>query len=152
VFAFGGYVYTEAIHRAYGVGELSIDIFDPEKRVWRRGPPAARYRGRYVREVSRPGPGRSRIWLEEAGESESTEDFPHETPCGAADRLGRVFWFSHWGAIFYDSRRGLWDQFPAPIHHFRQGTPSNSWYEGTRPKYDRQSAATGAAPDNRWRS
>jgi N-acetylneuraminic acid mutarotase len=45
--------------------------------------------------------------------------------------------------------KGAWDQFPAPIHHFRHGTPRNSWYEGTRPKYDRQSTATATAPDDR---
>jgi hypothetical protein len=150
VFAFGGYVYTEAIHRAYGVGELSLDVLDSDAGKWRRGPPAPRYRSRYVKEYPRTSyPSRIKTWLTESGESEGTEDFPHETPSGAADHLGRIFWFSLWGAIFYDSRTGAWDQFPAPIHHFRQGTPSNSWYEGTRPKYDRQSAATAAGPDNR---
>ena len=150
VFAFGGYVESEG-RREFGQQKFSIDIFDPKRASWQRGPEVPGYRGRVVREYSTGGFGANATWVAESGES-AGDPPPYETPNGTADHRGRVYWFGRIAPVYYDSLAAKWDQKPSAIHFSRQGerpgAPPPHW-EGTIARYDRYAAATAAAPDGR---
>jgi hypothetical protein len=119
VFAFGGYVMNEG-RREFGTKQFSVDIFDPEQRIWRRGPEVPGYRFRGVREHSKGGFGSAATWVAERGQS-TGDPPPYETPNGAADQRGRVYWFGRVAPVYYDSLAAKWDQMPSAIHFSRQG-------------------------------
>jgi len=150
VFAFGGYVMNEG-RREFGQKRFSIDIFDPGKRSWRRGPDVPGYRVRGVREHARRDLGGATTWVTESGES-TGDPPPYETPNGTADQRGRVYWFGRIAPVYYDSLAAKWDQKPSAISFSRQGerpgAPLPHW-EGTIARYDRYAAATAAASDGR---
>lgn len=150
VFAFGGFV-KDGGRREFGTKQFSIDIFDPDEGTWRRGPEVPGYRVRGVREHPRRDLGGATSWVTESGES-TGDPPPYETPNGAADLRGRVYWFGRIAPVYYDSLGAKWDQTPSAVHHTRQGTRPGApppYWEGTIAKYDRFSAATAAAPDGR---
>ena len=106
MFAFGGYVESEG-RREFGQQKFSIDIFDPKRASWQRGPEVPGYRGRVVREYSTGGFGANATWVAESGES-AGDPPPYETPNGTADHRGRVYWFGRIAPVYYDSLAARW--------------------------------------------
>jgi N-acetylneuraminic acid mutarotase len=62
------------------------------------------------------------------------------------DLLGRIFWFSKAGPIFYDIARSTWEQPPGPLW---QGADGVGFVSGAVPHVERINAAAATAPDGK---
>ncbi len=125
----------------FGRGKFGIDIYERISNRWRRGPPVAGYRLRYVREYRRGKADGSKQWVEERGEHEGVAP-EFEAPNGGGDGGVRAYWFSSVGAIFFDMVAGVWGQTPSPTLQTRQYSPElATWTGGNIPAYQRGNSA-----------
>jgi len=143
IYAFAGDVKPPDVYSDAGLGPWSLVIYDPSAKAWRPGPPAPSYQLRarvraYITDVDGTlSRGKPNLVATPAGPS-------HELPSGAAGRDGRIYWFATPGPIFFDPRRGVWDQ---PLGAL-QDNETLRWLSSV-PRYDREAGVTATGPDGR---
>ncbi len=146
VYAYAGYTASVPEARDYGIGKRALDIFDPQVNAWRRGPgvTAVRARNRVTRRLlasNEIGAKPIREWIEW---SEYQGGLRHEKPAGAGGRDGLVYWFGEAAPVFFDPKRGVWDQHALPI----SDNATHSWLPPV-PRMIRMSGLTATAPDGK---
>lgn len=144
VYAYGGYTAPVPEGREYGIGDRALDVFDPKKAAWSRGPgvKAYRARNRITRRLRRAGDIKSpplREWVEWR---EYDGRLGYEKPSGAAGRDGRIYWFGEAGAVFFDPERGVWDQAFLPV----SDNATNRWLPPV-PRVVHAGGVSATAPD-----
>ncbi|MEX2206807.1 MAG: hypothetical protein WEF50_11320 [Myxococcota bacterium] len=154
VMAFGGRMRVGPKRKyQHGVREYGIDVYDPAKKRWARGPKMEPFRRRYVHHYARgviaPGTRKQMYVPAEKASVNSSDRFPYELPFGGADRLGRAHYFVSSGSVFFDPKSGAWGQEIGPIFHSKSKW-NDRWIEGgTAPAWRRSAGATATAPDGR---
>lgn len=154
VFAFGGRLRVGP-KRVYehGTGDFAIDVYDPTKNRWSRGPTVAMRTSRavdhYYRKVRVEGTRELRRVPVAKERVVRSNKLPYELPFGGADRVGRAHYFSSSGATFFDPGSGTWGHQVFPVFHSESRT-GKRWVEGgTVPMWDRSAGATATGPDGR---
>jgi N-acetylneuraminic acid mutarotase len=146
VYAYAGYTASVPEARDYGLGQRALDIFDPKKNAWRRGPGVTKYRAKSrvtksLLDSNEIGAKPIREWIEWR---EYETGLRHEKPAGAAGRDGLIYWFGEAGPIHFDPKRGVWDQHALPI----SDNATRSWLPPV-PRMIRMSSLTATAPDGK---
>ena len=146
VYAYAGYTASVPEARDYGLGKRALDIFDPKKNAWRRGPGVTKYRAKSrvtksLLDSNEIGAKPVREWIEWR---EYETGLRHEKPAGAAGRDGLIYWFGEAGPIHFDPKRGVWDQHALPI----SDNATRSWLPPV-PRMVHAGGVTATAPDGR---
>jgi hypothetical protein len=153
IYAYAGHVLPDPdkpSRKAYG--SYSLVIYDPKTNRWTRGPSVPSFRYRWiVPAYFSPSPTAKVIvtYKEQVGKVSPRNELPN----GTSDLQGRVYWFSDLGPVFYDPKKGKWDQPPPPTRHQERQIWATRHEEqhiwegiGT---YHRANAATATGPDGR---
>ena len=146
VYAYAGYTASVPEARDYGIGKRALDVFDPQANAWRRGPgvTAVRARNRVTRRLlasNEIGAKPIREWIEW---NEYQGGLRHEKPAGAGGSDGLVYWFGEAAPVFFDPKRGVWDQHALPV----SDNATHSWLPPV-PRMIRMSGLTATAPDGK---
>jgi len=146
VYAYAGYTASVPEARDYGIGKCALDIFDPKKNAWRRGPGIAKYRAlsRMVHSLRWAGDITSPPIREEVHLSEYETGLRHEKSAGAGSHDGLIYWFGEAGPVFFDPKRGVWDQHALPV----SDNATRSWLPPV-PRMVHAGGVTATAPDGR---
>jgi len=162
IYAMGGYVDStrdeflgmdfKSPQQVYGIGRLSLVIYNPTTNTWSRGPAVPKYKSR----------GRSFDSRGILHESTGERDMHHEAIVSAADAEGRVYWFGgrgFMGPLRFNPRTGAWEQPSIPIvqQGIYQWDPvakrgiiiQPELFIGSRPTYVRLSAAAATGPEGK---
>jgi hypothetical protein len=141
ILTFGGWVSTPEGKDAWTTREAAwsdraLVVLEPGGAGWRAAPPPPGYK--YIRE-SVAGTG-------EVYRDEEQRPPVLENPLATSDRVGRVFWWSAFGPIVFDSGTGSWSQ-PPPVTYGPGKTPFDS--DAALPHYERHNAVAAGGPDGK---
>jgi hypothetical protein len=156
IYAFGGYVRTETVRRAYGVGDEALVIYDPRSATWERGPSVTKVGVRSRQKRSRGYVGDDGEVHQEFYEKETVGKgrVSHELITGVANPLGQPHWLSRYKWTRFDVDAGKWIGPPVlPLQvdnpdYARDKSPKGPqiWTEGA-PDYYRYSGTLATAPN-----